>query len=201
MSGTWTLNGTYFEACNCDAACPCVFLSAPTTGECTALVGWHVDDGDFGGVSLDGLNVVMGLHSPGHMAEVQWRVALYVDGRASEEQRNALTTIFGGQAGGHPAALASHVGEILGVSTASIDIHTDGKSRSLTIDDVARVSIVAIEGQGGADVKIENHPFAVTPGYPLTGARSTEFSYIDHGFQWDLSGKNGFFSPFRYAAS
>ena len=31
----WEISGTYFEACNCEIACPCVFLSAPTTGDCT----------------------------------------------------------------------------------------------------------------------------------------------------------------------
>jgi hypothetical protein len=36
---TWGLSGTYFESCNCDTACPCVFLSEPTEGDCTVLVG------------------------------------------------------------------------------------------------------------------------------------------------------------------
>ena len=29
----WKLTGTYFEACICEAACPCVMMSPPTTGE------------------------------------------------------------------------------------------------------------------------------------------------------------------------
>ncbi|MBN4056073.1 DUF1326 domain-containing protein, partial [bacterium AH-315-J23] len=44
----WTLDGQYFEACNCDAACPCVFLSPPTTGECTVIIGWHIQKGIYG---------------------------------------------------------------------------------------------------------------------------------------------------------
>jgi hypothetical protein len=32
------LEGTYFETCNCDIACPCVFLSRPTEGERRVLV-------------------------------------------------------------------------------------------------------------------------------------------------------------------
>jgi len=39
----WQLKGVYFEACNCDVPCPCVFLSAPTAGQCTVLVGWHIE--------------------------------------------------------------------------------------------------------------------------------------------------------------
>lgn len=29
MTTEWKVSGTYFEACNCDVACPCVFTSAP----------------------------------------------------------------------------------------------------------------------------------------------------------------------------
>ena len=108
---SWKLNGIYFETCNCDVACPCVFLSAPTEGECTVLVGWHIESGSFDDLSLDGLNVALAVHTPGHMMETRWRAAAYVDDRADEAQRNALLAIFGGQAGGHPARLASHVGE------------------------------------------------------------------------------------------
>ena len=71
MAEKWNVAGTYFEACNCDVACPCVFLSQPTTGECKALIGWHIDEGNQGDVSLDGLNVALYVHSPGNMVEGQ----------------------------------------------------------------------------------------------------------------------------------
>ena len=96
MSNKWKLSGTYFEACNCDAACPCVFLSDPTEDECTALVGWHIEDGHLEGVSLDGLNVVLAVVSPGNMVKVKWDAAIYFDYRADEAQQNALTRIFTG---------------------------------------------------------------------------------------------------------
>lgn len=102
---SWNVKGRYFEACNCEAACPCVFLSPPTEDDCTVLVGWHIDKGEFDGTGLDGLNVALAVHSPGHMAKVQWRAALSFDERASEAQSQALAAIFSGQAGGHPARL------------------------------------------------------------------------------------------------
>ena len=114
MSESWSLKGGYFETCNCETACPCVFLSPPTEAGCTVLVAWHADEGRFGDVSLDGLNVALAVDSPGHMAEVKWKAALYLDERASEEQRQALTKIFSGQAGGHLGRIAQHVGEVLG---------------------------------------------------------------------------------------
>ncbi len=197
---SWKIKGTYFESCNCEAACPCIFLSKPTEGHCDAMVAWHIDQGKFEDVALDGLNVAFAVHSPGHMAQEKWNVAVYLDERASGAQKDALTKIFAGQAGGHPARLASHVGNILGVASVPIQYSAAGKQRSLTIPNVAEVSIEALEGQGGAEITIENHPLCIAPGEPAVAARSKKLAYKDHGMSWDFTAKNGFFSPFQYAA-
>lgn len=198
MSQEWKLNGTYFEACNCEAACPCIFLSDPTEGDCTALVAWHIDEGNFDAVRLDDLNVALAVHSPGNMAEVPWRAAVYFDGRATAGQKDALTQIFTGQAGGHPGRLVSHVGEVLGVSSLPMTYKAEGKRRSLQISGVVEAEIEAIAGQGGADVTIESHPLAITPGHTLVVGRSKNVTYHDHGLDWEFSGKSGLYSPFTY---
>ncbi len=195
---SWSLSGSYFESCNCASACPCVFLSAPTTGECTALVGWHIDDGDHEGVGLDGLNVALAVHSPGHMATTPWRAALYLDQAASEEQQQALGAIFSGASGGHPSVLASHIGEVVGVATAPITYSGEGASRSMSVGEVAEVRITAREGQGGEQITISNHPLAVAPGQVLVAAETEHLRFTDHGYEWELSGSNGFYSPFAY---
>lgn len=201
MATQWQLAGTYFEACNCEVACPCVFLSAPTTGECTALVGWHIERGSFDQVSLDGLNVALAVYAPGHMAQVKWQVALYLDAQANEAQQQALTQIFTGQVGGHPGLLVSHVGEVLGIKSVAIDYHAEGKRRHMRLADIAEAEITALAGQGEADITISNHPLCVAPGYPAVVAKSQHLRYHDHGLQWELSEKNGYYSPFTYAGS
>ena len=198
MGSKWEVDGTYFETCNCDTACPCVFLSPPTTGDCTALVGWHIAGGHFDDIDLRDLNVVLAVHSPGHMAETPWQVALYVDSKGDQGQQDALIKIFSGQAGGHPERLASHVGEILGVRSVEISYQASGKNRSLSIPGVAEAEIEAIGGQGGEDTLLSRHPFAVAPGYPLVVAKSKRLSYNDHQLNWEISQKNGFYSPFTY---
>jgi len=135
------------------------------------------------------------------MAEGKWRAALYLDERADTAQREALTAIFGGQAGGHPAVLASFVGEILGVASVAIDYQGDGKRRSLTIPNVAEAEIEAVAGQGGADITIDNHPLAVAPGHVAVVSRSKKLNYSDYGLDWNLSEKSGFYSPFTYQAA
>ena len=194
----WKMTGTYMESCNCEAACPCVFLSSPSQGECTALVGWHIDKGSDDGTSLDGLNVVLAVHSPGSMHLTKWNVAVYVDAKATDAQEKALVKIFGGQAGGHPAALAACVGKIVGVKKVPITFTQEGKTAQLVMPQIADVTIEAIPGAGGADIQISGHPLCIAPGFPVTAARSKSMTYKDHGWSWTLSQRNGFFSPFAY---
>ena len=199
MGAKWKVDGTYFETCNCDAACPCVFLSNPTSGDCTVLVGWHIGSGHFDATDLGGLNAAMAVHSPGHMAEVPWQAALYVDSHGSAAQQEALTQIFSGQAGGHPAVLASHVGEFLGVKSVAIVFAGSGKNRSLSIPGIAEAAIAAIGGQGGGETTVAGHPLCIAPGYPAVVAQSTRLNYSDYGMAWEISRKNGFYSPFAYS--
>lgn len=119
MSDTnnWILQGSYFETCNCEIACPCVWLQPPTTGDCKLLVAWHIEKGQLNNQRLDDLNVAMACYSPGNMKDGNWQAALYVDDRADDDQFDAIVQIFSGQQGGHPAILMSFVGEVLGVST------------------------------------------------------------------------------------
>jgi hypothetical protein len=196
----WSLSGSYIESCNCEAACPCVFLGPPTEGECTVLLAWHVDRGTFDGLSLDGLSVALAVHTPGHMAHTKWDAAVYVDANASAEQEAALVKIFAGQAGGHPAVLASFVGKVLGVKKLPIQFAQKGKSFTLELENVAELSGEAIAGAGGADVQISGHPLCVAPGFPATVGRSKQLTYKDFGMSWNLSQKNAFFSAFAYQA-
>ncbi|HYZ86476.1 MAG TPA: DUF1326 domain-containing protein [Bryobacteraceae bacterium] len=201
MPESWKVDGTYMEACNCKSACPCVFLSPPTEGECTALVGWHIATGNYGHLKLDGLNVAAAIHSPGTMVESKWRIALYLDDRASEDQKDALLKIFSGQAGGHPKVLADQIGEVLGIKTVPLEFHSEGKRYSLRVGDIGRAETETVAGQNDSEVMISNPPLAVAPGFPSVCDKSTEVKYRDYGYDWTISERNGFHSRFMYQAS
>ena len=109
------------------------------------------------------------------MAKVKWDAALYLDAKSSDAQRNALTQIFGGQAGGHPAVLGSFIGKVLGVKSVDF-VSANGKKRSLKIPNIAEAEIEAIEGQGGSDVTISNHPLSAAPGESAVVAKSKKLS-------------------------
>lgn len=90
------------------------------------------------------------------------------------------------------------IGEVLGVRSAAIDYRLEGKQRSLTIPQVAQMEIEAMPGQGGEDVTLTRIPFTPVPGYPTVVCRSKRLSFHDHGFDVEISKKNGFYSPFSY---
>jgi hypothetical protein len=195
----WSVEGTYIEACNCEAACPCIFLSPPTQGVCTAVVGWHVDKGSHGDTSLDGLNAALIVHAPGNMKDGQWKVALYVDERSSEKQRTALQGIFSGADGGHIANLGPLIAEVLGARPARITFEKSANSRfRFDVDGAVSTEIEAIEGQGGGTTEIKGHPLAVSPGHSVTASRASHLEINDYGITCNIAGRNGFFAPFAY---
>ena len=200
MATAWNLNGMYAEACTCAAACPCIMLSDPTEGTCDAIVGWHIDKGRYGDVVLDGLNVAVGVHTPGNMAAKDWSAALYVDERATEAQRSALTLIFAGKAGGHPARIAEHIATVVGVEAVPIEFESDGKRGRIKIGRVGEAEWQPIEGQGGGTVAVEGHPLAVSPGHPAVVGRASRARLNDHGIAFDVSGRQAMVARFSYAS-
>jgi hypothetical protein len=198
---TWKVEGDYFEACNCDSICPCVFLADPDQDDCKLTIGWHINKGHHGSTSLDGLNVVGIFHAIGNMVKgSKWRAAIYLDERANEVQSTALSKIFSGQVGGFPATVATFIGEMLGVKTTKIQFVADGKKRHLVIPNILELEAESVTGSNpDQESKVTNPALYAAPGFDPVIARSTKYTYRDYNLVWDNSGKNSFHSKFNYA--
>ena len=196
MPEAWSLSGDYFECCNCAVACPCVFGSDPTHGNCTVLVGWHVTKGRSGNETLDGLSFALAAYVPGNMLKTKWEVAIYVDDRATPSQRKALESILSGQAGGPLAGFGPLIGKMLGIKFAPMTFRADGKKRSLTIRGIAEMRSAAMAGAGGAEVKLSGAPVLLAP--EVTVGQHEKLSLTDYGWKWDGAGGNSFYSPFEW---
>ena len=202
---TWQIRGEYCESCNCDVVCPCLFstkepmTSTPTQGACEVAFGFHVDDGSFGDVSLDGLNVALIARSPGPMAEGNWQVALYLDDQADDGQQEALQAIFTGSAGGVMANLAPLIGEVLGVRSAAIRWRKEGRERSVEVDDVMKMSVHAAPSinPDGEIWATNAHPFA--PEGVAMAVSDANSTYADYEMRWDNSGKNAHYAPINWS--
>ena len=204
----WQIVGDYFENCSCDVACPCVFspgpfLSAkPTQGVCQVAMAFHVDQGRYGEVPLDGLNAVVVARSPGGpMGEGNWTVAAYVDERADERQRQALQTIFTGAAGGQPGGMAPLTSTVLGVKPVPITYRKEGKRRAVEIPNVMQVAVHAAPGlDAEKEIWATNaHPFA--PEGVAMAVGDAGSTWADYGMHWDNSGKNGHYASIKWSNS
>jgi hypothetical protein len=187
----WVTKGDYFEACNCEVTCPCIFLSPPTRKDCTVLLAWHIAKGKFEDTILDGLNVAMAIHSPGHMQKVKWKAAVYLDSNANNSQTHALDQIYGGR-------YKEFIGEVLGTRSVPIDYVVSGKKRSLSVSTIAALEIEDVVGPNGAVSSIHNAPFYDSVAYV---AKSKRFTYSDYGMHWEISDRNGFHHPFSEKSS
>jgi hypothetical protein len=157
----WHLEGSYAETCSCDLMCPCnlSFDHGATYDYCRASLAFNIRDGEIEGVDVTGLKVAFIIDTPKVMTEGNWRLGVFVDETASDEQADKLTAVFTGQLGGPMAGLAPLVGEMLGVERVPIEMVDDGVRHSVRVGDAI-------------DFEIEDIvPFGIETGEParLTG--------------------------------
>ena len=194
----WNLQGSYFETCNCEVACPCVWLQPPSEGDCKLLVAWHIENGSFAEQSLNGLNVALACYAPSNMKDGNWQAALYIDESANDAQFDAITQIFSGQQGGHLEILMSFVTKVLGIQKVKIDYKVEGNKRFMSIPGIAQVEIESIQGITGALSYISNPPLCIVSSHPSTVAKSKQYQYQDFDKDWQFNDRNGYYSAFSY---
>lgn len=196
----WKLKGHYFEACSCDVVCPCIFLKDPSKGICEGYLVWRIDQGEKDGVDLGGLTVAAALHAPGNLTAGGMKFVIYIDKRASEEQIAALTSIYKGEVGGHPAVIAGLVGEIAAIIPAEIQVKCEDNEKTLSIDGVGGIQMTALTGgDDSKPVTVNNNPLAVSPGQPTTIHDVQNVDHKGYGMDWQYSGTGGLSAPFEYA--
>jgi hypothetical protein len=198
----WNLRGTYFETCSCEVVCPCTasLSLGADYDRCRVTLVFNVVDGNVDGTDVSGLKVAAVADTPKVMTDGNWRLGVFIDADASDEQAAKLGAVFGGQLGGPMEALGPLVGENLGVERASIDIVEDGLRHSVKIGDAVDFEIedvVPFGVESGAPARLVGifHP----AGSELTIAKATRSKISAFGIEYE--GKAGFSSStFSWAA-
>jgi len=154
---SWSLKGSYFETCSCDLMCPCnmSFDHGATYDYCRVTLVFNIVEGEVEGTDVGGLAVAVIADTPKVMTEGNWRLGMFVDERASDEQVEKLAGVFSGQNGGPMAGLVPLVGEVLGVERAPFEVVEDGLRHSVRIGDVIDFEIQDIV------------PFGIETGQPV----------------------------------
>jgi hypothetical protein len=189
---SWSLKGSYAETCSCELMCPCnlTFDHGATYDYCRATLAFHIREGEIEGTDVSGLNTAFIVDSPKVMTEGGWKLGVFIDENASDEQAEKLTAVFGGQLGGPMEGLAPLVGEMLGVQRVPIEIVDDGLRHSVRIGDVIDFEIEDIVPFGvetGEPARLTGifHPVGST----LTAAEAKRSRISAFGIEYD--GKSG----------
>ena len=201
----WQINGEYMESCNCDFLCPCIYTNPQgevTHDHCIALMVYRIDAGYFGDTRLDGLKFALVIRSGKVMADGNWVFACVGDADANPAQRDALTEILSGRAGGRPAMIHDNlVSDFRGVAFSEMIFETDGLDRSTKIENVFSFAIKGVSSRTGSGLPITIDNVSHPANTRLALAR-TEEVYLDaFGLELSLSGvgNNGHFAPFSWA--
>jgi hypothetical protein len=164
----------------------------------------QIERGKFGSVSLDGISfIVLGL-TPEEMGKGNWLVGLVIDDRATTEQRDAITAIASGSAGGPMAALAGLVGKFIGVESSPIRVSRDGLKWSVSAGDFVDMGA---EGAKGIDPNATEPMYLDNSGHPVSDRLAVCHALKSHvhalGLTWDdASGKNnGHYAPFSWQSA
>ena len=185
---SWKLNLSYFESCSCDVVCPCTasFALPATRDRCRVTLVFKVNDGEVDGTDVGGLSVAVVADTPKIMSEGNWRLGVFLDEAASDEQAEKLGAVFSGALGGPMAALGPLVGETLGVERAPIEVRNDGLRHSVRIGDAVEIEIedvVPLGSDSGEPVKLSGvfHP----AGPELTIAHATRSKIDAFGISYE----------------
>jgi hypothetical protein len=200
----WQVSGQYYETCSCDFVCPCVpgqMAVKPSKASCTFAMAFQVERGRYGTVSLDGLGfIVLGL-TPEAMGKGNWSVGLVADDRASVEQRDAITAIASGAAGGPMAALSGLIGTFLGVQSAPIRFDRSGATWSVSspsLVDMAAAGAMGINPAATQPLHLDHTGHPAADRFALAHASKSHVHAL--GLDWDdVSGtNNGQYAPFSW---
>jgi hypothetical protein len=173
----------------------------PTKGTCTFAMAFQVDRGTYGSVALDGLGFIVIGQTPEEMGKGNWSVGLVVDDHASAQQREAVTAIASGAAGGPMAALGGLIGKFLGVESAPIRFERNGTKWSVkasNLVDMGAEAAMGVNPNATEPLQLVNtgHPAADT--FTLAHAANSHVDFL--GLTWnDMTGKNnGQYAPFSW---
>jgi hypothetical protein len=164
-------------------------------------MAFQIERGAFGGVGLDGLGFIVVAHTPEEMAKGNWSVGLITDERASVEQRDAITAIASGGAGGPMAALSGLIGKFLGVQPAPIQFARDGGKWSVKSPGILEMAAEGAKGINPANpepLHLDNTGHPAADRFALARASQTRIGAFGLAFDETSGRNNGQFAPFSW---
>jgi hypothetical protein len=154
-----------------------------------------IDDGAAGGVDLSGLPVAISFHYSDDEPGSPWTWILYLDQRASSEQRVALEAIFTGHLGGDAAAHFPWIeDEVVEVHVAEISVDHSPRRQLFRVRDQVTVRI---RDRYPGDETVT----CVIPGHEQAGEElvADELAVKTGAFDFSYNGVCGYAAGFDYS--
>jgi hypothetical protein len=186
----YQLEGSLLEVCTCNVLCPCWVGEDPDSGTCDSAMAYHFDKGNINGVDVSGLTLGFVVHIPGNVLKGNWRAAVYVDEKATEDQEEALLNVFTGKLGGPVADLAQLVGEVVSVERAPITYEVEGVKGTLKIGQVTEAEMEPYKGPTGEVTTLNESIFTTIPGSPAYVGKASSFRSSNQALGHNLNIKN-----------
>lgn len=199
---SYRLEGSILEVCECKVLCPCWIGEDPDNGICRSALAYHYEKGVIDGVDVSGVTVAFAAFIPGNVLKGNWRVAMFVDDKATDAQFDALLSVHRGERGGPLAELVKLIGEVVAVERAPIEFTVqDGKGR-LTVGQTIDAEMEPYRGPTGEPTKLVESIFSTIPGSPAYVGKANLFRLKDQklGIDLSLSGHNAIQGSFSFAS-
>ena len=201
---SWRMRGDILEACNCNTTCPCNFGSDPTRVPCEAILGFRIQEGQYGHTRLDGLNFVLYFQIPGNAFQGGWTLGVYLDQQAAQEQVQVLGTILSGQAGGWFAVLGGLIAQRLEPKQVPITFEIVNGEHRITVPGLLEVQSERVPhpmpGQPPLDPQVSGLavPFHTGPTYVR---RASILKLTDPNLRFEYSERSALIGQFDYSGS
>ncbi len=197
---SYEVEGRLLEVCTCNVLCPCWVGEDPDQGYCDGVLAWHVDKGTINDLDVSGHALVILCHIPGNILKGNWRVRVYVDDKATSEQKDALLSVWTGQLGGPIADLAKLVGEVAAVEQVPITFEVEGVKGTLKVGEAIDAGLSPFKGATGEETALHDTIFTTIPGSPAYVGKASHYRVNAPEFEIDLKDHNAVSGSFHFAA-
>jgi hypothetical protein len=201
----YELEGRLLEVCNCNVLCPCWIGEDPDNGTCDAVVAWRVDKGTVDGVDISDRTLATLTFIPGNIFQGNWKVVVFVDDGATDEQQEALLKVFTGELGGPLADFAQLIGEVVAVERAPIIFTVEEGKGSLRIgsgmNPVVEADMASYMGATEKPTTLQETVFSTIPGSPAYVSKATKYRRNSQQYGLDninLENNNAIQGHFRF---
>ncbi len=194
------LKGSLLEVCTCKILCPCWVGEDPDFGDCKSAMAWHFDQGTIDGVDVAGLTIGLAVYIPGNVLDGNWRVTMFINDDATDEQAEAIQAVYSGTKGGPVADLVQLVGEVTSVERVPIVFDVVEGRGTLKLGEVAHAELEPYRSATGEVTTLTNTVFSTVPGAPAYVGKASKFKLKSAPLDIDLEieGFNAIQSDFLF---